>query len=84
MRALSPLAPAGLDALEKSYSLASVTTSLLGAKFSRRSVASTARTLLSRLAREEASRRLGGAVVVFIRVLSEAHRVGYLWDKASS
>jgi hypothetical protein len=48
------------------YSLASLTTSLLGAKFSRRSVASTSRTLLSRLALEEASRRLGGAVVVFI------------------
>jgi len=53
------------------YSFASATTSLLGAKSSRRSVASTSRTLLSRLAREEASRRLGGTVVVLIRVLSE-------------
>src|SRR5260370_11730329 len=49
------------------YSFASATTSLLGAKSSRRSVASTSRTLLSRLAREEASRRLGGTVVVLIR-----------------
>src|SRR5258708_27805967 len=53
------------------YSFASATTSLLGTKFSRRSVARTSCTFLSRLAREEASRRLGGAVVVVIRDLSE-------------
>jgi len=55
------------------YSLASARTSLLGAKFSRRRVASASRTCFSRSARRATSEDLGEVVIVLINLLPACH-----------